>query len=440
MIRLLFWSAVVAIAYTYVGYPLLVLARAAFRPRPPRSAPIVPSVSVVLAARNEATVIGPRLENLLALDYPADRLEIIVASDGSEDDTVPIVRGFSDHGVRILDLDRVGKATALDAAVGLATGEVLVFTDANTMFEARALRALVAAFADPGVGGVAGDQRYLPAERDADEAAEAAGERSYWDFERRLKLAESAAGSTVSATGAIYAIRRELFQPVIAGVTDDFITSTSVIDQDRRLVFAPDAVAWEPVAASSRLEYRRKVRIMTRGLRGVAARRALLDPRRTGFYAVQLASHKILRRLMAVPLLVVALGAPLLWGQGAIYQLTTVGAAAVAGLGAVGLAAPASRIGRHRVAGLASFFLLVNVASLEAAWNLLSGRTIERWEPGRAGGAGAPAASLGEQPGTSVDPAGPTVPVGAPGPVDPAEPSPRLDATGTGTGTGTGRG
>ncbi len=380
MIKVLFWSAVITIAYTYIGYPLVVLARAAIRPRRLRSAPIEPSVSVVLAARNEAAAIGARLDNLLALDYPADRLEIIVASDGSDDETVAIARGYAARGVRILDLARVGKADALNAAVDVATGEILVFTDANTMFETGALRALVAPFADPEVGGGAGDQRYLPAGSDTTEAA---GERSYWDFDRRVKLAESVAGSTVAATGAIYAIRRELFQPVIAGVTDDFITSTAVIDQDRRLVFVPDAVAWEPVAPSNRLEYRRKVRIMTRGLRGVAARRALLDPRRTGFYAIQLLSHKVLRRMMAIPLLVVALGAPLLWGQGLIYQLTTLGAAGVAGLGAVGLAAPGSRVGRHRIAGLASFFLLVNVASLEAAWNLATGRRIDRWEPRR---------------------------------------------------------
>jgi GT2 family glycosyltransferase len=380
MIGLLFWSALATIAYTYVVFPLLVLARARLRPRPPRAAPIEPSVSVVMAAHNEGAAIGARLDNLVGLDYPADRLETIVASDGSDDGTVEIVGRYGPHGVRVLALGRVGKAEALNAAVAEARGEILVFTDANTMFETGALRALVAPFADPEVGGAAGDQRYLPA---TGHGGEAGGERSYWDFDRQIKLAESAAGSTVAATGAIYAIRRELFEPVRTGVTDDFITSTAVVAQGRRLVFVADAAAWEPVAPSNRLEYRRKVRIMTRGLRGVAARRGLLDPRRTGFYAVQLASHKILRRLMAVPLLVVAIGAPLLWGQGAFYQLATLGAAGVAALGAVGLGAPRSRVGRHRLASLPAFFLLVNVASLEAVWNLLSGRRIDRWEPRR---------------------------------------------------------
>jgi GT2 family glycosyltransferase len=338
-------------------------------------------VSIVLAARNEAAGIRARLDNLLALDYPVERREIVVASDGSEDETVEIARRGPGSGVTVLPLDRVGKADALNAAVAASTGEIIVFTDANTMFEPGAVRALVAPFADPEVGGTAGNQRYLPA---TGEATEARGERSYWDFDRQLKIAESRAGSTVAATGAIYAIRRELFQPVIAGVTDDFITSTAVVAQGRRLVFVPEAVGWEPVAASNRLEYGRKVRIMTRGLRGVAIRRALLDPRRSGFYSVQLLSHKVLRRIMAVPLLLVALCAPLLWEGGLFYRLATLGGAAVTALGTIGLVAPHSRMGRSRLVALPAFFLLVNVASLAAIRNLVSGRRIDRWEPRRA--------------------------------------------------------
>ena len=413
MTRLAFWLALGTIAYTYVGFPLLVLARASLRRRPVRSAPIEPSVSVVMAARNEAAGIAVRLDNLLALDYPSDRLETIVASDGSDDATVEIAAGYTDRGVRVLALDRVGKADALNAAVSAATGEIVVFTDANSMFEPGALRGLVAPFADPEVGGVAGDQRYLPA-GGAD--PDAGGERSYWDLDRRVKLAESASGSTVSATGAIYAIRRELFEPVRTGVTDDFITSTAVIARGRRLVFAPEAVAWEPVAGSNRLEYGRKVRIMTRGLRGVAARRALLDPRRTGFYAVQLASHKILRRVMAVPLLIVAAGAAVLWPQGALYRLIALGAAGLTAFGALGLAAPRSRLGRQRPVALAAFFILVNVASLQAIYNLLTGRRIDRWEPGRHARDDAP--SLDASAGATAEAAPGTIPAAGPDPIE----------------------
>jgi glycosyltransferase involved in cell wall biosynthesis len=391
--RLLFWLSAGVVAYTYIGFPLLVLARARLRPRPHRSDAITPSVSVVIAAHDEETAIGSRVDNLLALDYPPDRLEIVIASDGSTDRTVEVARERGDGRVRVLDLPRTGKATALNTAVEASTGSILVFSDANTSYAPDAVRALVRSFADPEVGGVAGNQVYLPAaaaDGPTDPAAATAvgvGERSYWDLDRWIKEAESLGGSVISATGAIYALRRELFRPVPDGVTDDFVTSTRVIAAGRRLVFEPDAVALEPVAGSNRREYARKVRIMTRGLRGVAAARGLLDPRRHGFYAVQLLTHKVLRRLMAVPLLVIAITSPLLWGAGPLYRLATLGQVVVYGLGGIGLALRDRPAGRRPWFAMPAFFCLVNIASLHALVNLLSGRRIDRWQPARRDGA-----------------------------------------------------
>jgi hypothetical protein len=291
--------------------------------------------------------------------------------------------------VRVLDLPRTGKATALNTAVAASTGEILVFSDANTSYAPDAVRQLVRSFADPEVGGVAGNQVYLPASAakgPTDPAAATAvgvGERSYWDFDRHVKDAESLGGSVISATGAIYAMRRQLFVEVPDGVTDDFVTSTRVIAADRRLVFEPAAVALEPVAGSSGREYRRKVRIMTRGLRGVAVARGLLDPRRSGFYALQLLTHKVLRRLMAIPLLVIAATSVGLWDDGPIYKVAVIGQAGVYGLGAIGLALRDRPAGRRPWFAIPAFFVLVNVASLHALWNLLSGRRIDRWQPAR---------------------------------------------------------
>jgi glycosyltransferase involved in cell wall biosynthesis len=379
---LAFWGALATIAYTYAGFPLLVLARAALRPRPFAIGDVRPSISVVIAAHNEATAIGAKLESVLAAAYPDGEREVIVASDGSDDGTEEVVRSFEDRGVRLLALPRVGKAAALNRAIATATGEVLVFTDANSALEADALVALVRPFADPAVGGVAGDQRYR---KRGDEAAVAGGERSYWGFDRVLKVAESRGGNAISATGALYAVRRELVGEVPEGVTDDFATSTAVIAAGSRLVFAPDAVAWEPVAASGEVEFGRKVRVMTRGLRGVVVRRELLDVRRHGFYAVQLFSHKVLRRLMVVPLAVLAVASPALWRRGRLYRLATVGQVLFYGAGAAGLAAGSStrRRGRGRLLALPAFFCLVNAASVKACWNLATGRRIDRWEPQR---------------------------------------------------------
>jgi cellulose synthase/poly-beta-1,6-N-acetylglucosamine synthase-like glycosyltransferase len=394
MSAFLFWLATGLIGYTYAGFPLLVMLRARLRPRPHRVADVAPSVSVVIAAHEEERSIGARVDNLLAVDYPTDCLEIVIASDGSTDRTVAEAGRRADPRVRVLDLPRTGKASALNAAVSASTGEILVFSDANTAYAPDAIRQLVRSFADPEVGGVAGNQVYLSGPDAADlssAAAVGAGERSYWDFDRLLKEAESLGGSVISATGAIYAIRRELFREVPEGVTDDFMTSTRVIAAGRRLVFEPAAVALEPVAGSSRGEYRRKVRIMTRGLRGVAMARELLDPGRFGFYAVQLLTHKVLRRLMAIPLLVIAATSAALWDSGPIYRLAVVGQALVYGLGAVGLALRGHPAGRRPWFSLPAFFVLVNVASLHAAWNLVTGRRIDRWQPARASGPGSAA-------------------------------------------------
>jgi len=395
--RLLFWAATAVVGYTYVGFPLLVMLRARLRPRPHATADITPTVSVIIAAHDEAAAIGARVDNLLALDYPPEAAEFVIASDGSSDATVAEATRRSDARLRVLDLPRLGKAGALNAAVAASTGEILVFSDANTAYAPDALRQLVRSFADPEVGGVAGNQVYLPASADdgafdpAAATAVGAGERSYWDFDRVVKEAESLGGSVISATGAIYAMRRELFRPVPDGVTDDFVTSTRVVAQGRRLVFEPAAVALEPVAGSSGREYRRKVRIMTRGLRGVAVARELLDPRVHGFYSVQLWTHKLLRRLMAVPLLVIAIASPALWDAGPLYRLATLGQVATYGLGAAGLALGDRPAGRRPWFALPAFFVLVNVASLHALYNLVTGQRIDRWVPARRTDLAAPA-------------------------------------------------
>ncbi len=386
MRRILFWLMAVTVGWTYVGFPLVVLARGRWLRKPFIAADACPPVSVVIAAHNEAPVIRRRIENLVGLDYPTDRMEIIVASDGSNDGTAAIASSVAPERVRVLDLARVGKAAALNEAVAGATGEILVFSDANSDFAPDAIRRLTRPFADPTVGGVAGDQRY----RDDGGRSNGAGERQYWDIDRRLKRAESDAGNVISATGAIYAIRRDLFQPVPAGVTDDFITSTAVIAQGRRLVFAADAIAYEPVARDDRAEYGRKVRVMTRGLRGVMVRGALLDPRRSGFYAVQLATHKVLRRLVAFPLVGLALLAPTLWGSGSVYRLAALGQGVTYGLAALGLLLAREPIGRHKALALPAFFVTANVAAIQAVTNILRGHRIDRWDPNvaRAGDAG----------------------------------------------------
>lgn len=385
--ELVFWSAIAMAAWTYVLFPACLCLRARLSPRPHRSGDATPTASLVICAYNEEASIGARLENALALDYPADRLEVIVASDGSSDDTNAIARSFASRGVRLLALPRQGKIPALNAAVASARGEVLIFSDANSLYEGGALRALLRPFADPSVGGVAGDQRYLRAGQLPDGAE---GERAYWDLDRQLKRWQSVAGSVTSATGAIHAIRRELFRSVPSGVTDDFWISTNVVAQGHRLVFAGEAAAWEPATPASGSEFRRKVRVITRGLRAVWLMRELLNPLRHGFYSVQLFSHKVLRRLAVVPMAAVLIATPWLWNSGALYRGAALAQlvfylAALLGALLPPLEASAPGWARRLVKLLAlpTFFCMANAAAGVAALNVARGHRIDSWEPQR---------------------------------------------------------
>ncbi len=378
MRRLVFWASAATVAWTFAGFPLVAWLRARFAPRPYRTDPITPSVSIIVAAHNEAPVIEEKLRNLTSLDYPADCVEILVASDGSDDGTNETVRDFGDPRVRLLALERGGKATAVNTAAASAGGEILVFSDANSMFAPGALRALVAPFSDPSIGGVAGDQRYL---RPGAGTAEAEGR--YWGFDRRLKAWESAAGNVISSTGAIHAVRRDLFRPVPAGLTDDFYISTGVIAARQRLVFAADAAAYEPAAESVEAEFARKLRVATRILRTEFVLRELMNPLHHGFYAIQFASHKPMRQLLGIPMLLVFASSAALWRSGPFYRLALVGQSTFYGLGALGLLRRGAPWARSRIVAVPAYFCLAYAAQLLALWNVISGRRIDAWRQQR---------------------------------------------------------
>jgi cellulose synthase/poly-beta-1,6-N-acetylglucosamine synthase-like glycosyltransferase len=378
MRRLVFWTSAATVAWTFAGFPLVAWLRARFATRPYRTDPITPSVSIIVAAHNEAPVIEEKLRNLTSLDYPAECVEILIASDGSDDGTNELVHNFDDRRVRLLALDRGGKAGAVNTAAAAAGGEILVFSDANSMFAPGALRALVAPFSDPTVGGVAGDQRYL---RPGAGTADAEGR--YWGFDRRLKAWESAAGNVISSTGAIHAVRRELFRPVPAGLTDDFYISTGVIAAGRRLVFAADAAAYEPAAESVEAEYARKLRVATRILRTEFVLRDLMNPVRHGFYAIQFVSHKPMRQLLGIPMLLVLASSATLWRSSPFYRLALLAQSAFYGLGAVGLLRRRAPWARSRIIALPAYFCLAYAAQLLALWNVVSGRRIDAWRQQR---------------------------------------------------------
>lgn len=300
------WLSLLLLAYIYVGYPALMWVRAYLRPRGSGCSAIEPTVSVVVVAHNEAHRIGARLENLCALDYPSDRLEIIVASDGSADDTVQRARAFEPAGVTVLAFERRrGKAAVLDDVLPRTTGEIVVLADARQRFDPQALRVLVRHFADPHVGAVSGE---LVLTRTADVTAAGDGVGFYWRYEKLIRRSESRADSTVGATGAIYAIRRSLFKPIREDtILDDVLIPMNVVRQGYRVLFESQARAYDRVAATAREEFTRKVRTIAGTFQLLAHERWLLNPFQNRLW-FQTVSHKC-TRLLAPMLQVTALGA-----------------------------------------------------------------------------------------------------------------------------------
>lgn len=379
---ILFWGSVFLLGYTYVGFLAILALRGLLLPKPyNRDDNYTPSVSMVISAYNEASTIASKLENILSMDYPRERFEAIIASDGSDDGTDEIVASYANDVIKFLPLPRQGKDKALNETVAQTHGEILVFSDANSIYAQDAIRKLVSPFSDPDIGGVAGDQRYLSSKTASNE-----GEKGYWSLDRRLKELESLGGNVISATGAIYAIRKSLFQEVPAGVTDDFVTSVRVIAQGKRLVFAQDAAAFEPAATSQKHEFGRKVRVITRGLHGVLVMRELLNPFKYGFYSLQLFTHKVLRRLMYIPLIVLFIVNFFLLDEGWFYQLTMLGQLGFYGMALLGWFLSRQNISVPKIIALPMYMCMVYVAAMVASWNVLRGRRIALWSTQRANG------------------------------------------------------
>jgi cellulose synthase/poly-beta-1,6-N-acetylglucosamine synthase-like glycosyltransferase len=308
--KVLFWGSLGALAWTQVGYPVAAAALARLRGRPVRKDDSTPPVSLIVAAHNEEGVIERRLENLLALDYPADELEIVVASDASTDRTDELVE--AEPGVRLLRCERGGKVAAQNQAVRETTGEILAFSDANAQWKPDALRKLVRNFADPDVAYVCGGHFY--------EAADGTNrEGTYWRFEAWLRRNESALGSITGGIGPIYAVRRTDYVDVDPRFGHDLALPYLMVQRGRRAVFEPEAVAWEKPSRDIEDEYRRKVRMFEHCwlivLRGKMLRG--LGPT----YLLEILSHRHLRYASGIFHLVLLGSSIALVREGLVYQV-----------------------------------------------------------------------------------------------------------------------
>lgn len=301
----MFAVSLAGILLIFLINPFMILLMYLFRGKKSvKSAPITPSVSLITVVYNAESLIVDKINNSLSLDYPPDKYEIVILSDGSTDETENRVRSFSDERIRLFSSPvHEGKNSAINRAVQNCSGEILVFSDVGALVESNAIRHLVKCFEDPEVGGVCGALSIIK-----DNVPFSASQRDYWRLDRIIKQLESQSGSISSNTGTLYAIRKDLFKTVPEAVTDDLYTCLSVVKQHLRFIFEPDAISY--IRARSRSadhEIKRRRRIVTRSLHCISLMRELLNPFKFGFFSIRLFINKILRRFLPVFLIMLFL-------------------------------------------------------------------------------------------------------------------------------------
>jgi cellulose synthase/poly-beta-1,6-N-acetylglucosamine synthase-like glycosyltransferase len=391
MAEALFWCAALLLLHTYFFYPLMLMLMDAVNQalgnlryiqsgderRKPRAADVAPPVSLIVAAYNEESCIQEKLQNSLALDYPKDRFEIVIGSDGSSDRTNEIVESCQDGRVRLSAAERAGKTSVLNRCVPNANGEIVILSDANTMIDAAAVKKLVRHFRDPEVGAVCGKLKlYNPERRDYEESA-------YWTYESLIKFYEGKRGAVMGANGGLYAIRRALFAPLPVGtIVDDFVIPLRILEQGYKVLYDPEAVAYEETTEDYGREFGRRARIAAGNFQSLRLLPGLLSPL-GGFRAFAFWSHKLLRwcapALMGLALVTNAFllsrrvyGLPLYWGtlaaQVCFYGLALAGASGVNVPGTL-----------KRASSMAYYFVTMNLAIAVGFWRFARGTQQAAW-------------------------------------------------------------
>jgi cellulose synthase/poly-beta-1,6-N-acetylglucosamine synthase-like glycosyltransferase len=373
---LLFWLSTLLIIYIYVGYPFLLrfLPKKPLHIRPEQSQ--LNKVTVLIPAFNEAKVIEGTIRNKLAQSYPAELIEVIVISDESEDSTDEIVNKIAAEDARvslIRQVPRQGKTAGLNLAMQQATGNIVIFSDANSHYENNAIQQLVNCFSDPEVGYVTGKMVYV----NSDGSLVGDGCSAYMKYENHMRALETQVGSVVGVDGGIDAIRKELYQPMSADQLPDFVLPLKVVTQGKRVIYCESALLNEESLSSSQSEFRMRVRVSLRAYWAMKDMQHLFNPFNYGLFALQIASHKLLRYLAFIPLMLAFLSNGFITDN-TFYSLTFLiqilfyGSAAFVSL---------NDGTKNRWLALANYFCLINLASAMAFIKFIKGEKIVLWKP-----------------------------------------------------------
>ncbi|HLA42122.1 MAG TPA: glycosyltransferase family 2 protein [Aggregatilineales bacterium] len=378
LLTIITWIFILLAAYVYTGYPILLALLAKIYKHPVQKADITPSVSLIIAAYNEAEVIGEKAENSLQLDYPRQLLEIIFVTDGSSDRTPEVVRGYTNQGITLLHEDaRRGKSAAINRGVAQSKGEILVFSDANAFYQADAIKKLMRNFNDPTVGCVSGRKTVVHGDSAIGES-----EGAYWKYESFIKKTESLIHSTAGVVGEMTALRRSLFEPIPpAIINDDHYLSLRVIKKGYRVIYEPEAISQETSAVSTRDETIRRQRINA-GRYQLMFQPGEVYPWNNPIALFQMISHKFMRLLLPffmIGALVCNTLVILSGSDNILMWLTFMGQIAFYGLALVGMIAE-QRGKRLKLPGIAYYIVSSNGASLRGFMRYIRGKQSVLWE------------------------------------------------------------
>lgn len=372
---IVFWFCLAVCVYIYFGYPAMLWIISRFRTKPVAEADIAPAVTFIIPAYNEERNIAAKIENTLSLDYPGDKLQVLVVSNGSVDRTDEIVRGYTDPRVQLIVMPQPGKMEALNEGARRATGEVLVFTDADFLLDHHTLREIARKFADPEVGGVCG-ARNTSVVREGDATGEGEGMYARWD--KWQKVLESRIGSVFAADGLLYAIRRSLYVPITdPAQSDDMAISMRVVTQGYRLLYEPKATAYEKAVVRASEEFVRKIRITNHSVSALLKLGAPLVT--SGFYSVELLSHKLIRHFIAYFLIPLLIANIFLVRVHPIYVIALIGQLAIYGLAILGAFVRDKPMGRSRFFTVPYYFCFVNAAAFFGILTMFRKHKLTAW-------------------------------------------------------------
>ena len=375
MTEIIFWTTIFIIFYTYIGYSIFVILFSRFFNNKINKKAIEPKVTFLITAYNEEKNIAQKLENTLSLDYTKGKLEILVASDGSTDRTDEIVRGFANQAVKLFRVEgRVGKTETQNQAVKAATGDIIIFSDATTRYEKSNIKNIVRNYADMEVGAVSGRYEYY----NPTGSSIGIGNILFWKYENLIKSSQTRIRTITGCCGCIHSVRRSLYEPLPPDIISDLVEPLKILEKGYRIVFEPEAIAYEETTEKAAEEFYMRIRVISRGMRGLLYMKKLFNPFKYGFVSFQLFSHKLLRWLIPVFMIIILVANLFLLGK-PLYNFTLALQSIFYVMAIAGWIGEKLNV-KSKLFSVPLYFSTVNIASLISLYKTLKGYKTVTWE------------------------------------------------------------